>query len=434
MDSLAAGRAQMGLSLGFHIVFAACGIGMPVLMLMAEGLWLRTGKPHYRQLAQTWAKATGLLFAIGAVSGTALSFELGLLWPRFMELAGGTVGPAFALEAFAFFIEAIFLGLYLYGWEKLSPLAHWLCGIPVALSGLLSGILVVAVNAWMQVPGGDAVSGPGLGDPWATFRSPAWGHMALHSSLACYIAVGFGVAGVYASGIFRGRNDAYHRSGLSLALLMGTVTALLQPLSGDFNGRIVAKYQPAKLAAMEALFESRTEAPLLIGGIPDAKTGTVRYGIEIPAALSLLVAHDPHAKITGLNDFPPEERPDVLAVHLAFQVMVGSGLILIALGLWYWGARWRSKQAPGKWLLRGIIAGSPLGFVALQAGWLVTELGRQPWAIYGVLRTSEAGTPVADVPGSLFLFSAVYVGLAVTLVVLLVRLAKGRTAGDQHGA
>src|SRR5262245_51939436 len=201
MDILSAARAQMGLSLGFHMVLAASGIAMPLLMLIAEGLWLRTGRPHYRELARKWAKATGLLFAIGAVSGTAISFELGLLWPRFMGLAGSIIGPAFALEGFAFFIEAIFLGLYLYGWNRLSPLAHWLTGVPVAVSGLLSGILVVAVNAWMQAPVGFDVDGAGRLtniDPLATFRSPYWVHMAIHASLSCYIAVGFAVAGIYA--------------------------------------------------------------------------------------------------------------------------------------------------------------------------------------------------------------------------------------------
>src|SRR5688572_12307418 len=226
MDPLAAARAQMAVSLGFHMIFAAAGIAMPALMLMAEGLWLRTGQTHYRDLARTWAKATALLFAIGAVSGTALSFELGLLWPRFMELAGSIIGPAFALEGFAFFIEAIFLWLYLYGWDRLSPLAPWLCRIPVALSGLLSGILVCAVNAWMQAPVGfelDTLGRLTNIDPLATFRSPFWLPIALHSSLSCYIAVGFAVAGVYALGMLRGRADAYHRSGLTLAMSLATV-------------------------------------------------------------------------------------------------------------------------------------------------------------------------------------------------------------------
>jgi cytochrome d ubiquinol oxidase subunit I len=420
----------MALSLGFHMIFAASGIALPLLMLMAEGLWLRTGQPHYKDLAQKWAKATGLLFAIGAVSGTALSFELGLLWPRYMEFAGSIIGPAFALEGFAFFIEAIFLGLYLYGWDRLTPVVHWLTGVPVALSGLLSGILVVAVNAWMQTPVGFELDGAHRLtniDPLATFRSPFWLHMAIHSSLSCYIAVGYAVAGVYAMGLLRGRRDAYQRSGIAIAMVLATITALLQPISGDINGRMVAQYQPAKLAAMEALFKTQAGAPLIIGGIPNEQTGEVRLGIEIPYGLSLLATHDPHAVIRGLNEFSRDNRPNVFWVHVAYQVMVGCGVILIALALWYWWNHWRSAVAEAQWMLRALVLGSPFGFVALEAGWMVTELGRQPWAIYGLMRTTEAVTPVSDVRSSLLVFTVLYLGLAVALVVLLLRLSRGTT-------
>jgi cytochrome d ubiquinol oxidase subunit I len=428
MDVLSAARAQMAWSLGFHIILAACGIAMPLLMLLAEGLWLRTGRPHYRDLARKWAKATALVFALGAVSGTALSFELGLLWPRFMAFAGSIIGPAFALEGFAFFIEAIFLGLYLYGWDRLSPRAHWLCGIPVAVSGLLSGILVVAANAWMQAPVGFELDGSGHLtniDPLATFRSPFWIPLAVHSSLASYIAVSFAVAGVYALGLLRGRRDAYHRSGLTLAMSVATVAALLQLVSGDFCGRVAAQHQPAKLAAAEALFQTRAGAPLVIGGIPDAEAGKVRFGIEIPYGLSLLATHDPGGVVKGLNEFPPDQRPNVLVVHLAFQIMVGCGFALIGLGLWYWWSRWR-RGGEGRWLLRALVVGAPLGFLALEAGWVVTEVGRQPWTVYGLMRTADAVTPVADVSSSLLLFAALYLGLGVALAILLLRLARGQ--------
>ncbi len=427
MDILTAARAQMTLSLSFHMVFAATGIGMPLLMLIAEGLWLWTRKPHYRDLARKWGKATGLLFAIGAVSGTALSFELGLLWPRFMEKAGSIIGPAFALEGFAFFIEAIFLGLYLYGWDRLPPIAHWLTGVPVAVSGLLSGILVVAVNAWMQAPVGFEIDDAGRFinvDPLATFRSPAWIHMAIHSSLSCYIATAFAAAGVYSFGFLRGRSDAYHQSALGISLALGTVAVLLQPLSGDFSGQRVAKYQPAKLAAMEALFETRAGAPLVIGGLPDTETGKVRFAIEIPYLLSFLVAHDPQAVIQGLNDFPADERPNVMLVHLAYQVMVGSGLVMIAVGLAYWWVRWRKQVVSSRVLLYAVVLAAPLGFLALESGWFVSEVGRQPWTIYHVMRTSEAVTSAADVPSSLFAFTVLYIALAVTVVLLLLKLAQ----------
>ena len=426
MDTLTAARAQMEVSLAFHMIFAALGIGMPLLMVFAEGLWLRTSKPHYRDLARKWAKATALTFAIGAVSGTALSFELGLLWPRFMGFAGGIIGPAFALEGYAFFIEAIFLGLYLYGWDRLTPFAHWLTGIPVALSGMLSGVLVVAANAWMQTPVGfEVVNGQPVNvDPLAVFQTPAWFQMALHSTLASYIATGFAVAGVYAMGMLRGRRDAYHRSALTLALALATVTALLQPISGDISARNVAQYQPAKLAAMESHFETATNVPLIIGGIPNQATGEVKYAIKIPGGLSFLTKRDFNAEVTGLNEFPKDQWPNVLITHIAFQVMVGSAFALIGLGLWFWASR-RWAWLDNRWLLRALVAGSPLGFLALEAGWIVTEVGRQPWVVYGVMRTSEGVTPVADVQLTLYVFSVLYLTLGTVLVILLRKLATG---------
>ena len=415
MDSLTAARWQMAVSLGFHMIFAAAGIGMPLLMLIAEGLWIRTGREHYRLLARKWAKATGLLFAVGAVSGTALSFELGLLWPKFMELCGALIGPAFALEGFAFFIEAIFLGLYLYGWEKLSPVAHWWTGVPVA------------VNAWMQAPTGFDLDANGKFihiDPLATFKSPQWIPMAIHSSLSCYVAVAFAVAGIYAVGILRGNNNDYHRSALTIAMLVGGITVVLQAASGDLNGKTTAKLQPEKLAAMEALFETQAGAPLLIGGIPDEEQGTVSYAIELPKLLSFAAKGDFNATVQGLHDFPADERPPVLLVHLCFQIMVGCGVLLILLSGWYAWVRRRSSDIGSRPLLVAVVAGSPLGFLALETGWMVSELGRQPWTIYRVLRTRDAVTPVADVSSSLLIFTALYLGLAVALVFLLLRLTK----------
>jgi cytochrome d ubiquinol oxidase subunit I len=427
----------MALSLGFHMIFAAVGIALPVLMLIAEGLWLRTGQQHYRELARKWAKATGLLFAIGAVSGTALSFELGLLWPRFMEFAGSTIGPAFALEGFAFFIEAIFLGLYLYGWNRLSPFAHWLTGVPIAITGLVSGILVVAVNAWMQAPTGHELDGSGRlmnVDPFATFKSPAWLHMSIHASLSCYIAVGFATAAIYAAAFLKGHRDAYHRSGLTIAMTVAMISALLQPFSGDLSGRMVAQHQPAKLAAMESLFKTQAGAPFLIGGVPDEDTGTVRFGIEIPYGLSLLATHDPSTVVVGLDQFPRSEWPNVPLVHLAFQIMIGCGVVLIVVGLWYWSMRWRNREAGGKWLLRALVLAGPLGFLALEAGWIVTEVGRQPWTIYQLMKTSQAVTPTSAVTNSFPVFTALYLGLAVVLIGLLLRLSRSRSSiGDSTG-
>lgn len=426
METLTAARAQMEVSLAFHMVFAALGIGMPLLMVAAEALWLRTGRAHYRDLAKKWAKATALTFAIGAVSGTALSFELGLLWPRFMAFAGGIIGPAFALEGYAFFLEAIFLGLHLYGWEKLSPRAHLAAGAAVAASGMASGILVVAANAWMQQPAGFV-----LADGKATrvsalapFLSRAWPVMSVHSTLSCYIATGFAAAGVYALGMLRGRRDAYHRSGLGLALALATIAAVLQPVSGHFSADHTANHQPLKLAAYEAHFHTTRGAAEVIGGIPDVEARTVHRAIRIPKLLSFLAFADPEAEVRGLDAFPRELWPNVVVAHLAFQLMVGCGFALIGAGLWFWWTRWRRRE-PGRWLLRALVAASPLGVLALEAGWMVTEVGRQPWIIQGVMKTRDGVTPVAAVPATFFGFSVLYLVLGIALALLLRRVATG---------
>lgn len=444
MNALTAARAQMEVSLAFHMVFAALGIGMPLLMVLAEAIALRTGSAEHKRLARTWGKATALLFAVGAVSGTALSFELGLLWPRFMDYAGAVLGPAFALEGYAFFLEAIFVGLYLYGWEKLSPRAHLLTGIPVAITGAVSGVLVVAANAWMQNPVHYAVhNGRAVPDgAFSVFLNPVWAPMALHSTLSCYVSVGFAVAGVYAFGMLRGKRDAYHRAGLGLALAMAGVAAVLQLTSGHQTAATVARYQPTKLAAMEALFHTQRGAPSLLGGVPDEATQTVRYGVEVPYGLSVLAFEDPHAEVRGLDAFPRETRPPVLVTHFAFQLMVGSGTALAAAGVLYAILAWRDRRKGTSlrehpWVLRALVACSPLGFVALEAGWFVTEVGRQPWVIQGVLRTRDAVTNAGGVLWSFYGFTLLYLALAGTVIYLLNALAKSaagaRAGGDDGG-
>jgi cytochrome bd ubiquinol oxidase subunit I len=432
MDDLTAARWQMEVSLGFHMIFAAAGVALPALMLIAEGLWLRTRDRTYQALARTWGKAAAILFAIGAVSGTALSFELGLLWPTFMAFAGPMIGIAFALEAYAFFIEAIFLGLYLYGWERLTARAHWWAGVPVLLGGTASAILVLAANSWMQQPVGfDLVDGQAANvDPVAALFNPAWPGMAVHATLACHAAVGFAVAGVYAWALLRDRTAArvsYNRHALAIAMVVGGLAALTQPLSGDLLAQRAATHQPAKLAALEGQFESERGAPLRIGGWPDPDSRTTRFAIEIPYLLSFLATHDPNGLVVGLNDFPRDQWPEPRIVHPAFQVMVLGGMVMVALTLWWALAWWRGRQT-GAWatsrpLLWAFVFASPLGFLALEAGWIVTEAGRQPWVIYGVMRTRDAVTPVTGVGVSLFGFTALYFALTVTLIVLLRRLA-----------
>jgi cytochrome d ubiquinol oxidase subunit I len=437
MSHLLAARAQMGTSLAFHIIFASLGIGLPLLIVIAEGLHLRTREPVYLALAKQWSKAFAILFAVGAVSGTVLSFELGLLWPRFMAYAGGIIGMPFSLEGFAFFIEAIFLGLYLYGWNRLSPRAHWLCGLPVAISGMISGVFVVTANAWMNAPAGFKIVDGKVTDvnPWRAMFNPAWFAETLHSTLAAYVAVGFAVAGIYAWGMLRGRRDTYHRRALLLALVVGGIAIPLQIVAGDIAARTVAHTQPVKLAAMESLFHTERGAPLRIGGIPDPATGTVRYAIEIPNGLSLLLHDDPNAAVPGLDQVPAADRPPVAVVHFAFDAMVGMGFFLLFAAGWFWWRAWRARRVPdGRWLLRVLVIASPLGFLAIEAGWSVTEVGRQPWVIYNVLHTADAVTTAPGLDLAFAGFTLLYIVLAATLIWLLLRIARGTRATAQTTA
>jgi cytochrome d ubiquinol oxidase subunit I len=427
MDDLFAARSQMAMSLAFHIIFAAIGIAMPLLMIIAEWKWLRTKDEIYLTLAKRWAKGTAILFAVGAVSGTVLSFELGLLWPGFMGYAGSIIGMPFSLEGFAFFTEAIFLGIYLYGWQRVPPRAHLFAGAMVALSGALSGIFVVIANAWMNAPTGfRLVDGKPVDvDPIAAMMNPASFPQTLHMTLAAYAATGFVVAGIHAFMLLRDPRNRFHKAALAIALVVGGVTAILQPLSGDLLAKNVAKTQPVKLAAFEGQFQTESGAPLRVGGIPDETAGITRYAIEVPYALSILAYGDPSATVKGLNDFRGDERPPVAVVHVAFQVMVACGVAMMLIALWaawrYLRARRNERWLSSRWFLRLLVAGAPLGFVAIETGWVVTEIGRQPWIIYGVMRTSEAVTPMPGLIVPFLTFTLLYILLAIVTVWLLLR-------------
>lgn len=421
MSDLFAARSQMALSLAFHIVFAVIGIGMPVLMALAERQWQRTRDPAYLDLAQRWARGTAILFAVGAVSGTVLSFELGLLWPRFMAFAGSVIGMPFSLEGFAFFTEAIFLGIYLYGRDRISPRAHLVSAVIVAVSGTLSGVFVVIANAWMNAPTGFLmIHGQAVGvHPFAAMANPAAFPETLHMILAAYAATGFGVAGIHALLILRGRTAPFHKYALRLALLLAVPAAILQPISGDIAARHVAVAQPAKLAAAEALFVTQADAPLTIGGFPDTAARVDRWAIRIPELLSLLAFHDPHATVAGLDRVRSDEWPNVPVVHLAFDVMVGIGTYLALVGLWVAWSAWRSGEIH-RGHFRAIAIATPLGFIAIEAGWVVTEVGRQPWIIYGLFKTRDAVTPMPGlvVPFVVITLLYVFLGLVVTRLLL----------------
>lgn len=436
MTDLLYARAQMGLSLAFHIVFAAAGVALPVLMVLSDLKARRTKDADYVRLSHKLAKGTAILFAVGAVSGTVLSFELGLLWPEFMGRYGAVIGLPFSLEGVAFFTEAVFLGIYLYGRERVSPGLHLFSGVMVAVSGAASAFFVTLVNTFMNNPSGftPTPEGPTNIEPLVAMFSPGWQYQTAHVVLSCYQASAFAMAGIHAFVLLRHPGSAFHKKALSIALPLACVTALLQPLVGDLLAKHTAQAQPVKLAAMEGQFETEAGAPLRVGGLPDVETRTVRGAVDIPYGLSILAFADPHAVVKGLNEFPRDEWPPVAKVHVAFQLMVGTGGLMALLALVTLGYRWRKKAWPdGRWMMRAWLWAGPLGLVALEAGWLVTEWGRQPWIVRGVMRTAEAVTPVPHLAAPFFTFTLVYLFLGVTVLYVLSRQVAGTLPGrDGH--
>ncbi|SEN79734.1 cytochrome bd-I ubiquinol oxidase subunit 1 apoprotein [bacterium A37T11] len=424
MDDFIAARSQMALSLGFHIIFACIGMVMPFFMAVAHYLWLRSGEEVYRSITKAWSRGVAIFFATGAVSGTALSFELGLLWPRFMEHAGPIFGMPFSLEGTAFFVEAIALGFFLYGWDRFNRWFHWFCGVVVGVSGLASGILVVAANAWMNSPTGfDYADGKYLNaDPIKAMFNDAWFSQSLHMMIAAFSATGFAVAGIHGWMVLKKRQVLFHRKAFQIASIFGAVAALLQPISGDISAKDVGERQPAKLAAMEAHFHTGPRAGLLIGGIPDTATQQVNYGVELPGVLSFMTHGDFNAEVTGLDRIPKDEQPPVMVVHFAFQIMVGIGMGMLAIAIIYFLALWKKRGWLEKiWFWRMFALATPLGFMALEAGWTVTEVGRQPWIIYGIMRTADAVTPMPGIAFSFYIFTAVYLSLSAVVIFLLYR-------------
>lgn len=427
LDKLTAARELMALSLGFHIVIAVLGVGLPWLLLFVEDRAIRTGDETWYRLARAWSKATAVLFAIGAVSGTILSFEFGLLWPAFMERFGSAFGISFTLEAFAFFLEAVFLGLYLYGWNRLSPRAHWWCGVPVAIGGTLSMVFVTTANAWMNAPVGIVDAGGQIvaAEPFAPFASPATWPQVVHLGLAAFMCTGFAVAGVYAAGLLRGRRDAYHRRGLAVGLAVALALAPIQIGVGDWAIRTLATSQPVKLAALEGLGHTQAGAPLAIGGWYDEETGELIGAIEIPRALSFLLHRDPDAVVVGLDSVPAAERPPAAIVHLAFDTMVGIGFAFLGMLAWAcWLRIRRRRPEDSRWFLRAAVAAGPAAMVALLTGWIATEVGRQPWIVYRLMRTEEAVTPADNLALFLYAAVAVYAVLGVGLVAALRRVTR----------
>jgi cytochrome bd ubiquinol oxidase subunit I len=419
-------RQMQALSFAVHIPLVCFGIAFPAMVLFTEWLYHRTGDELYRTLARRWTRVMVALFAIGVITGTILSFEMGLLWPAFTATYGGVFGLGFAIEGFSFFMEAIFIGIYVYGWERLSRRAHFLSGIPIVIAGFTGSLMVIAVNAWMNHPGGFVLRHgvPVDVNPWkALFGNWYLWHELVHMYLAGYIVMGFLVAGAYAFGRLRGRWGRYERVALAIPLTVAALAAPVQVLVGDWAARDVTRAQPVKLAAIEGLYRSQKGASEHIGGWYTDQQ--VKGGIAIPKLLSLLAYHDPNARVQGLEATPPAERPPVNVVRVAFQLMVGIGTLLAALGVVFLYVRFRHKRLPeSRWFYRGVAAAGPLSLVALIAGWVTTEVGRQPWVVYGRMLTSQAVTGAGGIVVGYGTLVIVYAAVAVAVAWILRRLAR----------
>jgi cytochrome d ubiquinol oxidase subunit I len=418
-------RQMQALSFAVHIPLVCFGIAFPAMVLFAEWLYRRTGDEVYLSLARRWTRVMAALFAIGVITGTILSFEMGLLWPNFTATFGGVFGLGFAIEGFSFFIEAIFIGIYVYGWNRLSARAHMLSGVPIVISGFTGSLMVIAVNAWMNHPGGFQLHAGNVVhvDPVkALFGNPYLWHELVHMYLAGYIVTGFVVSAAYAFGRLRGRWGRYERVALAIPITIAAFAAPVQVLVGDWAARDVAHYQPTKLAALEGVGKTVKGAPEHLGGW--YVNGHVKYGIAIPKLLSLLAYHDPNATVRGLESVPPNDRPPVNGVRVAFQLMVGIGTLLALLGVFFVIVRWRRGRLPDSpWFYRALTLAGPLSLVALLAGWVTTELGRQPWVVYQTMRTEQAVTGASGIPVGYGVLAGVYVGVAAAVVWILRRLA-----------
>jgi cytochrome d ubiquinol oxidase subunit I len=419
-------RQMQALSFAAHIPLVCFGIAFPAFVVFAEGLHLRTGDPLYRTLARRWSKIMLALFAVGAVTGTILSFELGLLWPAFMASFGNVFGLAFAVEGVSFFVEAIFIGIYIYGWNRLSPRTHFLTGIPIVISGFFGSLMVIAVNGWMNHPSGFRLENGKAVDvhPFAAlFENSYFWHELVHMYLAGYIVAGFVTASAYAWALLRGRNTRYNRVALIIPLTVAAIAAPAQVMVGDWAARDVAKTQPVKLAAIEGLATTTKGADEHVLGWYDGRD--VEYGIPIPRLLSLLAFHNPNATVKGLDTVPADDRPPVNVVRFAFQTMVGIGTGLALLGAVYVLTWFRRRRLPRtKWFYRAVLLAGPASVCALIAGWVTTEVGRQPWIVYGVMRTEQAVTGASGIPVGYATLALVYLGVAVGVAWVLLRLSR----------
>jgi cytochrome bd ubiquinol oxidase subunit I len=430
-------RSQMGSSLGFHIILACFGIAFAAICMIAEWIGIKRGDAAAMLLARRWSRVMAVLVAVGAVSGTVLSYEMGLLWPGLMGRFGAAIGFPFSMEGIFFFLEAIFVGVYLYGWRRLSPWAHWWSGMPIVVSGILGALSVIAANSWMNSPAGYTLSHGKLTkvDPVSVFFNASTPYETAHMVLAAYMVTGFVIAGVYAVGLMRGRRDRYHRLGFAIPFTVAGILAPLQVMMGDIIARFIANQQPVKFAAMEYVLTTQRDAPEWLGGI--LINGKVYFGAAIPAFDSILVGFSPHTRVIGLDSVPQSLQPPLpTLIHLSFDLMVGLGFLLFALaawqGWWWWFHR-RLLLTP--WFLVPSALSGVAAIAAMEAGWVVTEVGRQPWIVYHVMLVSQAVTSSGGVPITLAVILVLYAILTVVSIgvpMVMSRRWRLETAADEE--
>ncbi|UGS37799.1 cytochrome ubiquinol oxidase subunit I [Capillimicrobium parvum] len=434
-SQLGAARSQMAFTLGFHIILASIGVAFPAMMLIANYRGLKHDDHDALLLARRWSKVVAVTFAVGAVTGTVLSFEFGLLWPAFTGRFGKVFGVLFAVEGIFFFLEAIFIAIYIFGWKRLSPWAHFWSGVPVVICGLGGAFSVVAVNSWMNQPQGfSPTSGTVTSvDPFDVIFNPAVPYEVPHMILAAYLVTGFIVASIYAVGMLRGRRDRIHRLGLLIPLTVACIATPIQFLVGDTAARAIAEDQPIKFAGMECVQTTSTDVTEYIYG--RCTSDGVKGGIGIPGFDSFLVGFSTSTQVTGLDTVAPQDRPPYnTMLHWAFDTMVGICTVLIALGAWFAFVWWRRRDIPRtRWFLRAVAVSGVLGVVALESGWIVTEVGRQPWIVYNVMRTEDAVTDASGVPIMFAVVVALYAVLAAVLIGTLRAMSRRwRSEGDDE--
>ncbi|SMO49250.1 cytochrome ubiquinol oxidase subunit I [Melghirimyces algeriensis] len=428
MDSATLSRILTAETLGFHIIWATIGVGVPVLISLAEAWGIYKKDPHYILMARRWTRGFVITVAVGVVTGTSIGLMLSLLWPRFMQLVGNVISLPLFLETFAFFFEAIFLGIYLYSWDRFKkPVYHWLTSIPIVIGSTFSAIFITTVNAFMNTPAGFTIKNGELTNiqPLTAMFNPATPTKVAHVLSSSYVTCAFLLAGIAAYCLLRGRNHSYYKKALKMTMIAGFILALATAVAGDLSGKFLAKHVPEKLAAAEWHFETQTKAPLILGGYLD-ENNEIKGAIQIPWALSILGKGTPNGEIIGLNEFPVDERPP-LYLHYLFDGMVLIGSYLIIISLVFLIVWWRKKNLWNPWMLRGIVLAAPLSFIAIELGWIYAEVGRQPWIIRGLMYTNEAATTADNVGTLLVVFSLLYLALTLISIFVLIRLFRKKS-------